>query len=609
MSDTTPPTIDGYETNAVSDIVDLRDCMYEPALLRLAPELPAPVLEPGDVLDQGQEGACTGFGLAAVINLLNHRAGRDVRVSPRMLYEMAKRHDEWQGEGYNWSSCRGAIKGWYNMGVCREAAWPYEADQPGELTIDRAKDAFNHTIGAYYRIKPDVVDFHAALNEVGAIYASARVHQGWRRTYTKNGRIPFKPGRTGGHCFAIVGYNAEGFWVQNSWGPTWGQGGLALWSYEDWKANIYDAWVFRLALPTPQIFPGRRSVDTSVGSGQAGDAPVRNEIMGHFVHLDDGRFDGKGRYWSSLNDVRQTAAHVAASPDYQHLLLYAHGGLNRVRASASRIKALKTVFKANGIYPFHFMYDTGLGEELRDVVLRREGPAAERMGGPSDISDWLLEKLTRGPGRAVWRQMKMGASSPFARRKDDGSKVLQAFVDAFKTAATPVKLHVAGHSTGAILQAHLLTALRRLAPEQIVETCSLLAPAASIALFESHYRPLLEAGAIARLNVYNLDARLELKDHVAHLYRKSLLWLVSNAFEDNRREPLLGMQRFSQSVDAAGLSAEFIYSQGARRGGNARTKAESHGGFDNDVATMNDLLKSILGRKPDRPFTVDDLAY
>ncbi len=42
--------------------------------------------------------------------------------------------------------------------------------------------------------------------------------------------------------------------MQNSWGPDWGQDGSAVWLYEDWLANVMDGWVFRLALPTPQIF-------------------------------------------------------------------------------------------------------------------------------------------------------------------------------------------------------------------------------------------------------------------------------------------------------------------------------------------------------------------
>jgi hypothetical protein len=78
--------------NARKDTPDIRDRMYEPALIQLQPEIDN--RSGTDILDQGEEGACTGFGLAAVINLLNVKK-RDLqfKASPRMLYEMAKKHD------------------------------------------------------------------------------------------------------------------------------------------------------------------------------------------------------------------------------------------------------------------------------------------------------------------------------------------------------------------------------------------------------------------------------------------------------------------------------------------------------------------------------------
>jgi hypothetical protein len=600
-------TLDGFVLNAVPDSVDLRDRYYEPSLIQLASEVkPTADLV---ILNQGREGACTGFGLAAVINQLNRRRGNPEQVSPRMLYEMAKCHDRWEGEDYDGSSCRGAIKGWYHMGVCSETKWQYAADRSGALTVVRAKDALRNTIGAYYRLRLDIVDFHAALNEVGAIYASAKVHRGWHTRKVGSGKIPFEPGSTGGHAFAIVGYNDHGFLVQNSWGLEWGRNGLAWWSYEDWKQNIHDAWVFRLARPTPQIFPGRKSTRSGEGGSddRARKTPPRSEIMGHFVHLDDGYFDSAAPYWSTLDDVKQTARHVVSATKYKHLLFYAHGGLNNVKASARRIASLKSVFKDNGIYPFHFMYDTGLLEELKDVLLGRRKSVQDRMEGLSDWSDRLLESLASKPGRAVWREMKHGARSPFIPR-GDGSKTLQAFVDAIQRQGSNLKIHVVGHSTGAILHAHLLASLLRINSGVQIQTCSLLAPAASVDLFNSHFLPLVKRKKIKKLNIYNLTDRLERDDTVA-IYCKSLLYLVSNSFEESSRRPLLGMEKFAKSLATGRLPIEFIYSRG-QTGPSSRTSSRTHGGFDNDVATMNDVLANVLGRAtPVRRFTPDDLDY
>lgn len=602
--------------DALRDVPDYRDRWYEPTLAPLKHILVPPA--DAHVLDQGMEGACTGFGLAAVVNLLHRRQGHDVRVSPRMLYEMARRHDEWRGETYEGSSCRGAIKGWYHMGVCSEQLWPYDAEKAGDLTIARAKDARAHTIGAYYRIRKNIVDMHAALNEAGAVYASAQVHSGWMSP--KKGRILYPPKKqAGGHAFAIVGYDEDGFFVQNSWGPDWGDNGIALWSYEDWIDNVTDAWVVQLALSTPKLY-SRRNASAGASVGQelvsSSKAPRRDEIAGHFVHIDDGRFQETGKYWSTLGDVQETAALVAKSDKYQHLLIYAHGGLNSVNASASRIAAMRDTFKANGIYPFHFMYDTGLLEELKDVILGKQSEAEERAGGLADWTDWIIERATRRPGRALWREMKSDAARAFADRNSPGTQTLETFLAAFtKTNAAPKKIHLVGHSTGGILHAHLIEALAAQKTKLRIASVSLLAPAATIELFKSAYLPSLgsKSFGVDAMHVYNLTDEIEKDDNVGMVYRKSLLYLVSRAFEENvdPAESLLGMQCYSRKkLEKLRPDRLFFHYSKGRTGAKVRTASTSHGGFDNDPATMNNVLKTVLGKsRVPHPFMKESLQY
>ena len=602
---------------AVQDVPDLRDWPFEPSLRMLRRYITVP--RGLQILDQKTEGACTGFGLAAVINLLNRERGSKVRVSPRMLYEMARLHDEWPGEDYAGSSCRGAIKGWYNMGVCSDAKWPYLDGKPGALTVSRAKAARDNTIGAYYRVQPNIAEFHAALNEAGAIFCSAGTHPGWMRPSRSTGVIPYIKQAEGGHAFAIVGYNSKGFWIQNSWGKGWGKGGLGLWQYEDWLDNVMDAWVFSLALPTPQIWHLPPSGDLNRSGSALSPSPARSEIAGHFIHVDDGRFHTRGRYWSNIEDVRATARLVAQNRGkYRHLLLYAHGGLNSPKDSARRIAAMKETFKANGIYPYHFMYDTGIVEELKDVVLRRADNTIERTGNLGDWCDRLLEWATRIPGRALWREMKDGARLPFLPQRA-GSETLAAWLtELARDDAATLKVHICGHSTGAILLARLLETMEDLAPTLRIETCTLFAPAASTALFESHYYPYLvsppETFGIDRMQVLNLTDRRERDDNVAGIYRKSLLYLVANAFEEQVPEPLLGLQ-----TDLDGLLQKdkmqrvrdrfaVYYSDGDV---SPFSRSTTHSGFDNDPASMNHLLRTILGdgNPPVREFTREILNY
>lgn len=108
------------------------------------------------------------------------------------------------------------------------------------------------------------------------------------------------------------------------------------------------------------------------------------------------------------------------------------------------------------------------------------------------------------------------------------------------------------------------------------------------------------------MTIYNLRDKLEKDDSVATLYRKSLLYLVSNAFEREKEKPLLGMKRFSSSIQKVGDLPHIHCSNGVS--GNA-TRSTTHGGFDNDVTTMNHILRRVMGGAPVRLFTTEDLDY
>src|SRR6185312_6536548 len=233
--------------DAQPDRIDVRDWFYQPTLAALPNELVSCGRVPR-ILDQGSEGACTGFALAAVINF--HLAERKLErsVSPHMLYAMARRYDEWPGEAYEGSSARGAMKGWVAHGVCMETTW--RSIQAQSLTTALSKEAALTPGGAYYRVSHrNIRDLHAALAESGILYLTLMVHAGWDKPgpakrevqFTRAGKkhslqLPIirRRGRAeDGHAVAIVGYTAEGFIIQNSWGRDWGASGFALLPYED----------------------------------------------------------------------------------------------------------------------------------------------------------------------------------------------------------------------------------------------------------------------------------------------------------------------------------------------------------------------------------------
>jgi hypothetical protein len=414
-----------------------------------------------------------------------------------------------------------------------------------------------------------------------------------------------------------VGYDSTGFWIQNSWGKGWGLGGVGHWSYEDWIQNVMDAWVFRLALPTPQIFGMRPMSSKPIsreGDPERERSPKptvkRHDIAGHFVHIDDGSFSERDRYWSTEFDVRETADLVAPSLKYNHVLLYGHGGLNSPKASARRIASMKAVFKENGIYPYHIMYDTGLAEELKDLILGKSRAAVARTAGLSEWLDRAVEHLVSRPGTLLWNEMKGDAEDAFASH-GAGTTTVEIFIAALRrqTGKRKKKIHLVGHSTGAVLFGHLLQAFSRY--QITFETASLLAPACSVDFYEETYLPILRGNKqleVKRLDIYNLRDELEQDDTVQSqaVYRKSLLYLVSNALERDREEPLLGMEKFKGQVKTTPRGPHFYISNGVNSPG---TRARTHVGFDNDPHTMNHILKTVLGGPPNRTFTEDDLAY
>jgi len=204
------------------DVIDLRDRYYTPSLSPLKQDdIPAPCSL--NIRDQHSESACTGFALAAVIDRQCRQVSQPGTVSTRMLFEMAKQHDDLPDHRTPGSTLRGALKGFFHNGVCSENQAPYLRDPnspPWALDLKKARDARQTTLGAYFRLNHEINDYHDAINAAGAIAVSGVIHSGWANP--KDGVIVPVKRTEGRHAFAIVGYTNEGFLVQNSWGENWG---------------------------------------------------------------------------------------------------------------------------------------------------------------------------------------------------------------------------------------------------------------------------------------------------------------------------------------------------------------------------------------------------
>lgn len=619
------------------DTLDFRDKMYVPTLFEVPSRIDLKEYEKWKVpiLDQGSEGACTGFGLATVANYLLRRrkiVPDSTHVSPRMAYEMAKRYDEWPGERYEGSSARGAMKGWHKHGICAQECWPYNgAKTDRRLTEERTSDALKRPLGAYFRVNhKDLVAMHSSMAEVGILYATATVHEGWERL-SKDGVIPFTDKSLGGHAFAIVAYDDRGFWIHNSWGEDWGRDGFAQITYDDWLMNGTDVWVARLGAP---VFL-QKAQSTAITHSAAAGASVAysySDLRPHIVSIgNDGVLNAGGAYGTSRDEVttifREDFRRVTRDWKKKRLLLYAHGGLVSEDSAVQRLADYRPALLNAEVYPISFIWHsdfwTTATNILQEALKRRrpEGILDATKDFMLDRLDDALEPLARTlMGKAQWDEMKENARAATERAAGAARLAVELIDELAKD--TRIEIHVVGHSAGSIFHAplvRLLTARKGAIASGFlnghtgyglkVESCTLWAPACTIKLFKEAYLPALKDGSIKRFALFTLTDEAEQEDHCANIYHKSLLYLVSNAFEDEPRiplfregEPILGMEKFvAQDKDLRNLfkkeNFEWIVAPNtAPPDSEAASTARHHGDFDDDKPTVKATLARIIGR-------------
>ncbi len=626
--------------DALPDTVDFRDKLFDPTLVEVPVELPLTryLRHKPEILDQGQEGACTGFGLAAVANYLlsTRRRARDrTLVSARMFYEMAKRYDEWPGEDYDGSSARGAMKGWHKHGVCTEEDWPYaEQTDDREATPERLTAARQRPLGAYYRVNhKDLVAMHCAITEAGILYATGLVHEGWSRL-RRDGSIPWEGAEEiqGGHAFAIVAYDREGLWIQNSWGPDWGRGGFARIGYADWLENSMDVWVARLGVPV-ELSSALATASGVSRSSLMSQAVSFADLRPHIISLEnDGRLRETGDFGNTVADVRRILLEsfpgITANWKKKRLLLYAHGGLVSGKAAVQRMAEYREQMLREEIFPLGFVWHSDFWSTLGNILSealrsrRSEGPLDPMKEFLLDRVDDMLEPVARAAGgKAQWDEMKENA----LRASETAQGGARLTVEALRTllAREEVEIHLAGHSAGAVFHGplvQLLTASGQITSGPLrgvrglglrIASLTLWAPACTMDLFDAYYLPALRGAGkkIDRFALYTLSDRAERDDHCKNIYNKSLLYLAAHAFEERPRiplirpegTPLLGMEKFvKRNADLGQLLAmkhvEWIKAPRPSEGPvESRSGAAHHGDFDDDEDTVRGLIARVRG--------------
>jgi hypothetical protein len=156
-------------------------------------------------LDQGSEGACTGFAVS------QEAAARPVKVTgitnavARKVYKRAQQLDEWKGEDYEGSSVLGAMKAGQELGWYTEYRWAFGEE-----------------------------DLALAIGYKGPAVLGVNWYEGMGNA-DKDGLIHITGRLLGGHAILCNGYNHRKriYRLHNSWGDQWGRQGDCFITAED----------------------------------------------------------------------------------------------------------------------------------------------------------------------------------------------------------------------------------------------------------------------------------------------------------------------------------------------------------------------------------------
>jgi hypothetical protein len=342
-----------------------------------------------------------------------------------------------------------------------------------------------------------------------------------------------------------------------------------------------------------------------------------DRLRPHVVNLTKGRLSQGGEFEMPADAIDNIVAAIeqyAKTVDQPRVMMHAHGGLvSEPTALAYALSAYKW-WLDRGVYPIYFIWETSAFEIIK-----------QRLGLSRGLGDWWdrrFERFARPIGKPLWSAMKESAllsSSVDAGEGDAGGawKFAKALAPVVKNPppGKQILLHTVGHSAGAIFHAHYIPTL--LGNGLAIDSLAFLAPAIRSDLFKSHLVPRIQDGSVKRFEMYTMDEEAEKDDDLIEpigipVYGKSLLYLVSGAFEPERNADILGLEeRFSNDPQVMALfppngthRLEFSHARGKPH--NPATKARKHGCFDNDDATMQSVFASITGSAAGAEFPASD---
>jgi hypothetical protein len=334
----------------------------------------------------------------------------------------------------------------------------------------------------------------------------------------------------------------------------------------------------------------------------------------YVVSMRQGRWDTDGIFNSTQSDVQalffehaEAALQRLAPGKKLKFIVYAHGGLVPEDHGLAQAKAHIEWLKASaddGIYPLYFVWKTGLGETIANLLGLAKGATTREF-----ITDPIIAALVRGlGGEKIWTDMKEDARK--AVLPDSVAtfvaQQMKLFVDKHPDR---IELHAVGHSAGSVFHCHYIPASTA-AGNPAFKTTSFMAPAVRVDTFLSHLTSDDGAGGhslnadVGHFAILTMKRDFELSDDCAKIYRQSLLYLIYHALEDVDKTPLLGLEESIRSdtrlLKLMGLgaapspNADAVWSPTQLTDGPLASRAIHHGDFSSDQASLDSILCRVL---------------
>jgi hypothetical protein len=206
-----------------------------------------------------------------------------------------------------------------------------------------------------------------------------------------------------------------------------------------------------------------------------------------------------------------------------------------------------------------------------------------------------LERLLAPAGSVIWGEMKQNADAITASEQGGGLVLYKSGVKSEWFERKRVRLHMIGHSAGSIVHCYAVDRLAGLG--WTFESVNFMAAGATLDLFKKTLLPHIANKTVKQFRAFHLSDAAEQQDPTCKPilgYGRSLLYLVSESFEGGVRTPLVGMETYFDREIMRGPKLPNVKAWVAP---SAATASTTHGGFDDDPATMRSIVALIKGRK------------